>query len=148
MRLTFEILKEIKINKRLIMHFSKLLLSFILSITLFAQTSWAQIASTEAIFNQQTEILSSKEKIIQFTAREDVAKILEQMDVDPQTIEERVAAMTDEEASKFAQEIDTLPAGSDALGSLVGAAVFIFVLLLITDILGLTKVFNFTRSVR
>jgi hypothetical protein len=77
-----------------------------------------------------------------------VAKILEQMDVDPQTIEERVAAMTDEEASKFAQEIDTLPAGSDALGSLVGAAVFIFVLLLITDILGLTKVFNFTRSVR
>ena len=77
-----------------------------------------------------------------------MAKILEQMDVDPQMIEERVAAMTDEEASKFAQEIDTLPAGSDALGSLVGAAVFIFVLLLITDILGLTKVFNFTRSVR
>ena len=77
-----------------------------------------------------------------------MAKILEQMDVDPKTIEDRVAAMTDEEASKFAHEIDTLPAGSDALGSLVGAAVFIFVLLLITDILGLTKVFNFTRSVR
>ncbi|HEO99048.1 MAG: PA2779 family protein [Campylobacterales bacterium] len=129
------------------MKISKLVLSFILSITLLTQTSWAQIASTEALFNQ-TETLSSKEKIIQFTARQDVAKILEQMDVDPKTIEERVAAMTDEEASKFAQEIDTLPAGSDALGSLIGAAVFVFVVLLITDILGLTKVFNFTRSVR
>lgn len=129
------------------MKISKLILSFVLSIALFTQTSWAQIASTEALFNQ-TETLSSKDKIIQFTARQDVAKILEQMDVDPKTIEDRVAAMTDEEASKFAQEIDTLPAGSDALGSLIGAAVFVFVLLLITDILGLTKVFDFTRSVR
>jgi len=129
------------------MKISKLVLSFILSITLLTQTSWAQIASTEALFNQ-TETSSSKEKIIQFTARQDVAKILEQMDVDPKTIEERVAAMTNEEATRFAQEIDTLPAGSDALGSLIGAAVFVFVVLLITDILGLTKVFNFTRSVR
>jgi len=146
MGLTFLTIKN-KINERIIMKISKLVLSFILSITLLTQTSWAQIASTEALFNQ-TETLSSKEKIIQFTARQDVAKILEQMDVDPKTIEERVAAMTDEEASKFAQEIDTLPAGSDALGSLIGAAVFVFVVLLITDILGLTKVFNFTRSVR
>lgn len=129
------------------MKISKLLLSLILSITLFTQTSWAQIASTEALFNQ-TGTLSSKDKIVQFTARQDVAKILEQMDVDPTMIEERVAAMTDEEATKFANKIETLPAGSDAVGSLVGAALFVFVLLLITDILGLTKVFNFTRTIR
>lgn len=125
----------------------KLFLSFILSITLLTQTSWAQIASTEALFNQ-TETLSSKDKIIQFTARQDVAKILVQMDVDPTMIEERVASMTDEEATKFANEIDTLPAGSDAVGSIVGAAIFVFVVLLITDILGFTKVFDFTRSIR
>lgn len=129
------------------MNISKLILSFILSITLFTQTSWAQIASTEALF-KQTEILSSKDRIIQFAARQDVAKILEQMDVEPKMIKDRVAAMTDEEASRFANEIDTLPAGGDVLGTLVGAAVFIFVVLLITDILGLTKVFDFTRSVR
>ena len=129
------------------MNLSKLVLSFILSITLLTQASWAQIASTEALFHQ-TETLSSKDKIMQFTARQDVVKILEEMDVDPGMIEERVAAMTDEEASKFANEIDTLPAGSDALGSLVGTAVFVFVLLLITDILGFTKVFDFTRSIR
>ncbi len=126
------------------MNISKLVLSFILSITLFAQASWAQMASTEALFKQSV-MVSSKEKVIQFTAREDVAKILGQMDVDPKMIEARVASMTDEEASKIASEIETLPAGGS---SLIGAAVFVFVLLLITDILGLTKIFDFTRPVR
>ena len=129
------------------MNISKLVLSFILSITLFAQASWAQMASTEALFKQSV-MVSSKEKVIQFTAREDVTKILGQMDVDPKMIEARVASMTDEEASKIASQIETLPAGGSAVGSLVGAAVFVFVVLLITDILGLTKVFNFTRPVR
>jgi hypothetical protein len=44
-----------------------------------------------------------------------------------------------------AEQIDTAPAaGTDVLGTLV----FIFVLLLITDILGFTKIFPFTRSIR
>lgn len=129
------------------MRISKLVLSVILSITLFTQASWAQMASTEALFEHSVKV-SPKEKVIQFTAREDVAKILGQMDVDPKMIEERVASMTDEEASKIAYQIDTLPAGGSAAGSLIGAVVFVFVLLVITDILGLTKVFNFTHSVR
>ena len=129
------------------MNISKLVLSFILSITLLAQASWAQMASTEALFERSVTV-SSKEKVIQFTAREDVAKILVQMDVDPKMIEERVASMTDEEASKIAYQIETLPAGGSAVGSLVGAAVFVFIVLLITDILGFTKVFKFTRTVR
>lgn len=129
------------------MRISKLILSVILSITLFTQTSWAQMASTEALF-EHSVTLSPKEKVMQFTAREDVARILGQMDVDPKMIEERVASMTDKEASQIAHKIDTMPAGSNAAGALIGAAVFVFVLLVITDILGLTKVFNFTRSVR
>ena len=126
------------------MHISKLVLSVILSITLFTQASWAQMASTEALFEHSVKV-SQKEKVIQFTAREDVAKILGQMDVDPKMIEERVASMTDDEVSEIAYQIDTLPAGGS---SIIGAVVFVFVLLLVTDILGLTKVFNFTRTVR
>jgi len=129
------------------MNISKLILSFVLSITLLAQASWAQMVSTEALFERSLTV-SAKEKVIQFTTREDVAKILGQMDVDPKMIEERVASMTDEEASKIAYQIGTLPAGGSAVGSLIGAVVFVFVVLLITDILGFTKVFGFTRSVR
>lgn len=129
------------------MNISKLVLSFILSITLLAQASWAQMVSTEALF-ERSVTASSKEKVIQFTAREDVAKILGQMDVDPKMIEARVASMTDEEASEIAYQIETLPAGGSAVGSVVGAAVFVFVVLLVTDLLGLTKVFKFTRTIR
>ncbi len=126
------------------MHISKLVLSVILSITLFTQASWAQMASTEVLFEHAVKV-SPKEKVIQFTAREDVAKILGQMDVDPKMIEERVASMTDDEVLEIAYQIDTLPAGGS---SIIGAVVFVFVLLLVTDILGFTKVFNFTRTVR
>jgi hypothetical protein len=48
---------------------------------------------------------------------------------------------------QIAAQIDTLPAGGDAVGSLISAAVFVFVVLLITDLLGLTRVFSFTRPI-
>jgi hypothetical protein len=128
------------------MHRSKLFFSFFLSVTLFAQVSWAQLVSTEALF-QQPVAVSSKEKVVQFVAREEVAKSFREMGVDPQMVEERLASLSDEELTQIASHIDTLPAGGDAVGSLISAAVFVFVVLLITDLLGLTRVFSFTRPI-
>lgn len=128
------------------MKVSKLILSFILSTTLFAQVSFAQIASTEAL-GFGSEATSSKEKLADILSREDVAKRFEELGVDVKVIEARVASMTDEEASIVANQIETLPAGADVGMSIVGAIVFIFIVLLITDILGLTKVFNFTKPI-
>ncbi len=129
------------------MSMSKMILSFVVSITLFAQVSWAQMASTEAVLEQPVSV-SSHEKVSQFVAREDVAKTFENMGVDPKMVEERIALMSDEEVSKISSQIDTLPAGGDALGAIIGAAILIFIVLLITDILGFTKVFGFTRAAR
>ncbi|MFA6190807.1 MAG: PA2779 family protein [Sulfurimonas sp.] len=128
------------------MNISKLVVSFILSITLFVQVSSAQIASTESVLGTSVNV-SSKEKLVQILSREDVGKKFEELGVDPKTIEARIAAMTDEEASKIAYQMDTLPAGADAGMSIVGAIVFIFLVLLITDLLGVTKVFNFTKPI-
>ncbi len=128
------------------MQISKPIVSLVLSATLFAQVSWGQIASTELILGAPSAV-SSQDKVSQFVARDDVADAFEKLGVDPKMIELKVASLSDEEASTIASKIDTLPAGGDG-GSIIGAIVFIFVVLLITDILGLTKVFNFTRSVR
>jgi len=125
---------------------SRVIISFVLSITLFAQVSWAQIASTEAILSPASTV-SAHEKVSQFIAREDVAKTFEQMGVDSKMAEKRIAMLSDEEVSTIASKIDTLPAGGD-FGGIVGAVVFVFIVLLITDILGLTKVFGFTRTLR
>lgn len=128
------------------MKISKFILSFVLSVTLFTQVTSAQIVSTGVILDQSTAV-SSKEKLIQTISREDVAKKFQELGVDAKAIEARIASLTDEEASKIALQIDTLPAGADAGMSIIGAIVFIFVVLLITDILGVTKVFNFTKSI-
>jgi hypothetical protein len=78
-------------------------------------------------------------------ARADVVQALQQRGVSMDQARERVAALSDAEAAHVADQIDQAPAGaSDPLGVIV----FIFVLLLITDILGFTKIFPFTRSVR
>jgi hypothetical protein len=125
---------------------SRVIISFILSITLFAQVSWAQIASTEAILSSSMSV-SAHEKVSQFIARDDVTKTFEQMGVDSKMAEKRIAMMSDDEVSTIVAKIDTLPAGGD-FGGIVGAVVFVFIVLLITDILGLTKVFGFTRTLR
>lgn len=68
---------------------------------------------------------------------------LEAYGVNPADVKARVAALTDAEAADLARNIDTAPAGG-----ILGLILLVFLVLLITDILGLTKIFPFTRSVR
>jgi len=76
--------------------------------------------------------------------RADVQARLETYGVQPAEIKARVAALSDDEAAALAARIDGLPAGGD----IIGAVVLVFIILLITDILGFTKIFPFTRPVR
>lgn len=78
--------------------------------------------------------------------RAEVAQALEQLGVDPAEAKRRAAGLSDAEAQLALDRLDALPAGGDGAGSLIGAAVFLFVLLLITDILGLTNVFPFVKK--
>jgi hypothetical protein len=64
--------------------------------------------------------------------------------VDLGQVQGRVDALSDTEAIDFAAHIDNLPAGGDILGILFA----VFVILLITDILGLTKIFPFTHPIQ
>jgi hypothetical protein len=54
-----------------------------------------------------------------------------------------VAGLTDAEVARISQQIDTLPAGGDALG----VVVLIFVILIITDALGVTDIFPFVHPI-
>jgi len=80
----------------------------------------------------------------QTLSRADVIAGLQTRGVSVEAARARVAALTDAEAAHVAAQIDQAPAGGDVLGVIVT----IFLVLLVTDILGLTKVFPFTRSVR
>jgi hypothetical protein len=77
--------------------------------------------------------------------RDDVAAALSERGVSPEQARARVAALTDAEAVRLAEEIDRAPAGA---GELVGTLALVFVILLFTDILGYTHIFPFIKSKR
>ena len=91
---------------------------------------------------------AQRDRITGMLEREDVRLRLESYGVNPSDVKARVAALGDQEVAQLAARIDTLPAGADGLGALVGALVLIFLVLLITDLLGLTHVFPFTKPIR
>ncbi len=91
---------------------------------------------------------ASKAQLLSVVERQDVQAMIASMGVEPAEAARRVSAMTESEARAALDKLGQMPAGGDGFGSLVGACVFIFVLLLITDILGLTHVFPFTNRAR
>jgi hypothetical protein len=84
-------------------------------------------------------------KVDAFLQRQDVRDQMVALGVDPEEAQARVASLSDREIRQVAGQIDRLPAGQGVIVALIGAAVFIFVVLLITDLLGLTHVFPFVR---
>lgn len=90
------------------------------------------------------EVSAERSKAMDFFKRADVVQALENQGVNPAEAQARVAALSDDEIRTLNGRIDTLPAGGDILGLVFT----VFIILLITDILGLTKVFPFTKSVR
>jgi hypothetical protein len=87
---------------------------------------------------------AERERIAGFLDRADVRQQLQAQGVSPAEVKARVAAMTDEEAAQLAAHMDGMPAG----GSVLGVILIVFLVLLLTDIMGFTKIFPFTRPVR
>ena len=101
-------------------------------------------ASAEIVTTDQLYASAERDRVRSFLDRADVQAQLQSLGGDPAAARARVDALTDDEAAQIAGHIDQLPAG----GSILGVLFAVFIILLITDILGLTKVFPFTRSVR
>ncbi|MBS0337271.1 MAG: PA2779 family protein [Proteobacteria bacterium] len=107
----------------------------------------AALIPTDQVAAGRASPATSRDRVHAFLARADVRAEMERNGVDPQAADARVAALSDAEVDVLAGKLDSLPAGGD-FGGIVGAAVFIFLVLLITDLLGLTKVFSFTRPIK
>jgi hypothetical protein len=86
-----------------------------------------------------------RHKVDAFLQRQDVRDQMVAFGVDPAEAAARVASLSDREVRQIAGQIDRLPAGQGVIVALIGAAVFIFLVLLITDLLGLTHIFPFVR---
>jgi len=65
------------------------------------------------------------------------------MGVDPVAAKARVNQLNDDELAVLLENIDSLPAGGDIGGLLVT----VFIVLVITDLLGATDVFPFVKNI-
>jgi hypothetical protein len=104
--------------------------------------SQAAMLSTDTVLGA-----AQRDQVNRLLERADVQARLADFGVKASEVKARVAALSDDEVAQLAQRIDSLPTGADG-GSLIGALLIVFIVLLITDILGVTKVFPFTRPIR
>ncbi|MBB3281692.1 hypothetical protein SAMN05428960_4757 [Mitsuaria sp. PDC51] len=107
----------------------------------------AQVVPTDALVQQDAPAgtaADSRVRVNAFFAREDVRQAMVKEGVNPADAQSRVDAMSDDEIRALDGRIAQAPAGGDVLGVIFA----VFVILLVTDILGFTKVFPFTRSIR
>ncbi|MEX0737785.1 MAG: PA2779 family protein [Pseudohongiella sp.] len=92
---------------------------------------------TTPVLAKQANIQMQREDVRSFMARDDVRQAMLGYGVNASDIDARINNMTESELAELQSQMDTLPAGSSAVGFVLGV-ILIFVLL---DVLGATDVF-------
>ena len=106
----------------------------------------AALVTTDRVI-ENSEIETDRALVVAFLAREDVRREIQKMGVNPNEAAARVALMSDAEVRQTAARIDELPAGQGGVAeALIAAVVLIFIVLLITDLMGVTDVFPFVKG--
>jgi hypothetical protein len=116
-------------------------LALLLCSALFASS--IQSAAYGAVISTQDliSVIDREATIAQIDAvlaRAEVRDQLERLGVDAQHAAERVASLTDQELRLLADNLESLPAGGNALG-VIGV---VFLVLLILELVGVIDIFN------
>lgn len=114
----------------------------LLTLGIYVPAAQAALIGTEDLVTQQ-QATQDRDHIRGLLQREGIRAKLEALGIDPAQAEARMDSLTDAEVKALAGKLDSLPAGGDEA---VAVILIILVALVITDILGYTKFFTFTRE--
>ena len=123
-----------------------LVLTFV-SLTIVGTRAQAALVGTSQILDQDYQEVD-RDRLRAFLDRAEVRTQLEALGVDRDIARARIDSLTNEEVADIVDRLDQLPAGGDGFATLVGAALLVFIILLITDLLGLTDIFPFVKKQR
>lgn len=101
----------------------------------------AMIGTDEVLNEARAEI--DRVELVRMLDREEVRAELAALGVDPAMAQDRVARMTDAEIAQLQGRLAEMPAGE----SVGGALLLIFLVFVITDVIGATDIFPFIDSV-
>jgi hypothetical protein len=123
--------------------------ALVLAVVMFVMSMPLGVAQAALVSTEQVlaagDGAADRARVLAFLDRAEVREQIAVLGVDPKEAAARVAALSDAQVREIAGQLDRLPAGQSAVGAVVGAIVIIFLVLLVTDLLGLTNVFPFVR---
>ena len=108
----------------------------------------AELVATDRVETTRQDGFSGRELLGSLLDRADVRAALERQGVSTDDAKARVNALSDDEVERLAARFDSLPAAGNGFESALWLGFLVFVILLVTDILGFTKVFSFTRPAK
>ena len=129
--------------RRLTKPVSHLVVVGLLALSLHIPAAHASMIGTQAVIDS-AQVQQDRARLHAVLNRDDVKAELIARGVDPAQVQARVDSLSDQEVQTLAARMDQMPAGGDILG----VAVFLFLVLLITDILGFTNIFPFVKHPR
>lgn len=105
----------------------------------------AMVTTDQVLVESQAE--SDRARVLAFLAREDVRQQIEALGVDPDEAARRVQSLSDTEIAKIVDQMDQEPAGQGIVVILVATILIIFLIFIITDLVGATNVFPFINPI-
>ena len=121
---------------------SPILILCLSSFSLYVPMAQAALVGTQAVLGAPSATLANERaRIASLLQRQDVQTQLKAYGADPAQVQARVNALSDAEVHALATQIDSVPAGGDGLV----AVLLVFLILIITDLMGITHIFTFIR---
>lgn len=104
-------------------------------------THAAMVTTNSAIQTQQVQM--DRAQILDLFAQDNLRTQLTQMGIDADQASDRIASMTDAEIMQLNERLKNMPAG-EGVGSVL---LIVFIVFVITDMLGATDIFTFIRPI-
>src|SRR2546427_3749564 len=108
----------------------------------------AELVATDRVETTRQDGFLGRELLGSLLDRADVRAALERQGVSADDAKTRVDALSDDEVERLAARFDSLPAAGHRVESALWLWFLVFVILLVTAILGFTKGFSFTRPAK
>ncbi|MCA1929073.1 PA2779 family protein [Rheinheimera sp.] len=105
-----------------------------------SQASAAVVSSEQVIAHQQFNF--NKAQVLSFVDSAEVQNKLIELGVSPADAKQRIANMTAEELNALNSQMNEMPAGG-----IVGVVVTVLVVVVVTDLMGLTDVYPFINPI-
>ena len=108
------------------------------------QSAFAAMIGTETVIDM-VRGQEARDCLNQIVTRQDVQAVFLSYGIDPLEAKARLDTLSDTEIVRLYDQIEQLPAGGSDLGTAFIDIGVVIIILFITDLLGYTDVFSFTR---